>query len=114
MLPTFYVCSQYFSEADLGGGDFGCLYRDSLKHDWSRPPLRSVSGPPLMKISGSATAFSFKVSVDLHFDYLLMSFVYSCSCFLMDAHHKCVKFIHAIFHRNQALQTCPIFLKKDM
>ena len=39
----------------LFGKKFGCLYRESLKHDWSGPPLRSVSGPPLMKISGSAT-----------------------------------------------------------
>ena len=54
------------SEADLRGGrgpgshlllkKFGCLYRESLKRDWSGPPLRSVSGHPLMKISGSATA----------------------------------------------------------
>ena len=42
--------SEYFL-----GKKFGCLYRESLKRDWSGPPLRSVSGPPLMKIPRSAT-----------------------------------------------------------
>ena len=37
---------------------FGCLYRESLNHDLSEPPLRSVSGPPLKKNSGSATGYT--------------------------------------------------------
>ena len=36
-------------------GKFGCLYRESVKHDWRGPPLRQSVGPPLVKISGSTT-----------------------------------------------------------
>ena len=40
------------SYADPGGGclsweKFGWLYRESLKHDWSGPPLGKVLDPPL-------------------------------------------------------------------
>ena len=41
--------------APLFGKKIGCLYRESLKRDWIGPPFRAVSGPPLMKISRSAS-----------------------------------------------------------